>query len=159
MPTAHQADLEKPVPPAQLVPDRHRLFTVFRTVHRFVETDSAMRTIFGGRSHTSKDRLQQHSAAARTSGQQSHQRSDRDHRDHPKYKDYEENYQRQPCKADAAADHQDSPTKLNPTAQRSSLFDLLSNRRGLLRHRLVKTDTAFRTRFQRWTGPEPTMRF
>lgn len=154
MPTAIKPIQRNRYHRAQLVPDRHRLFTVFRTVHRFVETDSAMRTIFRGRSYTSKDRLQQHSAAARTSAQQSHQRSDRDHHDHPKYKDYEENYQRQPCKADAAADHRDSPNKLNPTAQRSSLFDILSNRHGLLHHRLVKTDAAFRTRFQRWTGSD-----
>jgi hypothetical protein len=40
----YQADPEKPIPPAQLVPDRHRLSTVFRTVHRCAEAQAAMKT-------------------------------------------------------------------------------------------------------------------
>jgi hypothetical protein len=118
-------------------PPRIEPVTGLSAPHRVVETDSAMGTVIGGRRHSSKDWLQQHSATAGTSGQHSHQRSNRQHHDDPKYEDHEEDYQWQPCKADAATDQENSPNKLNPTSQRSPLFDVLSDRHDLPRHRLI----------------------
>jgi hypothetical protein len=105
---------------------RHRLSCAF--FRRFVETDSAVGTIFGGRNHPSKEWLKQHSAAAGTSSQHSHQRGNCDHHYQPKYKNHEENYPWQSCKANTAARHDYSPDKLNSTDQCSPLFDILPDR-------------------------------
>jgi len=119
-----------------------RSLRVGRGTYWFVETNFAMRAIVGGQNYSSKDGLKQNSTAGWTSSQQSHQRSKRDHRDQPKYKDHGQNCRRQPYETATAGNHDHSPEKLKPTDQCSSLLDVLPDRHGLLRHLLVETHAA-----------------
>jgi hypothetical protein len=78
----YQADPEKPIPPAQLVPDRHRLSTVFRTVHRFVQTHAAIGAVLDLRTGQPERRRHRNGLAESSTALQAADEQERDDRSH-----------------------------------------------------------------------------
>jgi hypothetical protein len=116
--------------PLDVVANSHRSLPL-GFVHPLIETDAAVRACFGCRCYLWKDRLQEHSAAARAFRQRLNQWGNREHHGKPKHKNDGENYQRQSCKARAASDKDNAPQENDTPNPRPSFFDVVPDCHGL----------------------------